>query len=345
MRKRIFSILQYVVFLGGGIFLVWWQLKSMTAEQKTAFLGAFREANYWLLFPVIIAILLGHISRAIRWKLMMEPLGYDPALKNVFSVVMIGYFANAAIPRLGEILRCTFLAKYENLKVDKLIGTIIVERAFDFFCYLVFIGITVLIQIDVVGEYVESKLKLIALASGLPIWAKLLIVGGIIFSVLFFIRLLFKKFPHNKVIIKINSFLIGMAEGFISIKNLKRRWAFLFHTVFIWTMYLLEIYMGFYAMTGTSHLSLKAGCSVLSLATLAMIATPGGIGSFPIFVKETLLIYGIAATLGIAFGWLMWGIFTGIIIIMGLLALLLLPYMNKNRNNNEISATDPIKNI
>lgn len=345
MRKRIFSILQYIIFLGGGIFLVWWQLKSMTAEQKTAFIDAFREANYWLLFPVIIAIFLGHISRAMRWKLMMEPLGYNPKLKNVFASVMVGYFANAAIPRLGEILRCTFLARYEKLKVDKLVGTIIVERAFDFFCYLVFIGITVLIQIDVVGDYVESKLQLIALAPGLPIWAKLLIAAGIFLTVLFFIRLLFKKFPENKIIQKVNGFLMGMAEGFISIKNLKRRWAFIFHTLFIWTMYLLEIYMGFYAMEGTSHLSIKAGCSVLSLATLAMIATPGGIGSFPIFVKETLLIYGIASTLGIAFGWLMWGIFTGIIIIAGLLALLLLPYMNKNNVTNEISSTDPIQDI
>ena len=317
----------------------------MTAEQKAAFMGAFKSANYWLLFPVIIAILLGHISRSMRWKLMMEPLGYKPKLKNVFAVVMVGYFANAAIPRLGEILRCTFLARYENLKVDKLVGTIIVERAFDFFCYLIFIGITVLTQIEVIGEYVESKLKLIALAPGLPIWVKLIIAGGGLVLVLLFIRLLFKKFPESKIIIKINGFISGMVEGFISIKNLKRRWAFLFHSVFIWTMYLLEIYIGFYAMEGTSHLSIKAGCSVLSLATLAMIATPGGIGSFPIFVKETLLIYGIAATLGIAFGWLMWGIFTGIIIIFGLLALLLLPYMNKNKVTNEISTTDSIQSI
>ena len=126
MRKRLFSILQYIIFLGGGIFLVWWQLKSMTAEQKTAFIAAFHHANYWLLFPVILGIFLSHFSRAMRWKLMMEPLGYRPAIKNVFAVTMVGYFANAAVPRLGEILKCTFLARYENLKVDKLVGTIII---------------------------------------------------------------------------------------------------------------------------------------------------------------------------------------------------------------------------
>lgn len=340
MRKRLSSILQYVIFLGGGIFLVWWQLKSMTVEQKSAFLTAFKHANYWLLFPVIITIFLGHISRAMRWKIMMEPLGYTPALKNVFAVTMIGYFANAAIPRLGEILKCTFLARYEKLKVDKLVGTIIIERAFDFSCYLVFIGITVLIQIDMLGEFVKEKLKNFTVSPGFPLWGKLLIVAAFLLLLFYLIKYLFKKFPQNKAIFKINNFIYGILEGFNSIRNLKRRKAFLLHTLFIWTAYLLEIYMGFFAMEGTSHLSIKAGFSVLSLATLAMIITPGGIGSFPIFVMETLLIYNISSTLGIAFGWLMWGIFTIIIIISGLFALLLLPYINKSKSQDEVSTNN-----
>src|SRR5205085_7449976 len=100
MRKRFLTIMQYSLFLGGGIFLVWWQLRSMTPEQKSDFIDAFRHANYWLIVPIAIMILLSHLSRSMRWKLLMEPLGYDPKLKNVFAVTMIGYFANAAIPRL-----------------------------------------------------------------------------------------------------------------------------------------------------------------------------------------------------------------------------------------------------
>ena len=144
MRKRFLTIMQYSLFLGGGIFLVWWQLRSMTPEQKSDFIDAFRHANYWLIVPIAIMILLSHLSRSMRWKLLMEPLGYDPKLKNVFAVTMIGYFANAAIPRLGEVLKCAFLARYEHLKVDKLVGTIIIERAFDIVCYILFIGLTIL---------------------------------------------------------------------------------------------------------------------------------------------------------------------------------------------------------
>jgi len=345
MRKRLLSILQYVLFLGAGIFLVWWQLKSLTPDQKAASLDAFNKANYWLILPVAIITVLAHLSRAMRWKLLMEPLGYDPAIKNVFAVTIIGYFANAAIPRLGEVLKCTFLARYEHLKADKLVGTIIVERVFDVVCYAIFIAITVLIQIDVVGDFIETQLTQLAVSPGFPLWGKILILLAILGAVLFFIRFLFNKFPKNKIILKINNIVKGIIEGFTSIKNLKHRRSFILHTIFIWAMYLLEIYIAFYAMEGTSHLTIKAGFSVLTMATLAMILTPNGIGSFPFLIQETLLIYGIASALGTAFGWLMWGISTGIVIIAGLIALLLLPYMNKNKVNHEVSPTDPIQNI
>ncbi len=336
MQKKIFSILQYIIFLGGGLFLVWWQLQGMTDEERIEFSNAFRYANYWLIIPVILMCLLSHLSRAMRWKILMEPLGYKPALKNVFAVTMVGYLANIAVPRLGEILKCTMLTKYEDVKTDKLVGTILVERAFDFICYLIFIGFTILIQAKLVGGFAKKEFENIAQNSAMPLWAKFLIFISIILLIVFGIKYLLKKFPHSAIIIKINNFFKGIAAGFVAIKNLKRRKLFILHTLFIWSMYLLQIYVGFFAMEGTAHLSLKAACSVLTLATLAMIATPGGIGSFPFFVMQTLAIYSISHPMGKAFGWLIWGVSTGIIVVAGFAALLLLPYLNKSK------ATQPV---
>ena len=332
MRKRIFAILQYFIFLGAGIFLVWWQLKGMTVVEKQEFANAFSRANYWLIIPIVIMSLLSHLSRSIRWKYLMEPLGYKPRTKNVFSVVMIGYLANSAIPRLGEILKCTFLARYEKLKVEKLVGTIIIERTFDFICFILLILVTILIQIDVVGSYVKEKLQKLGNNAGLPIWANLLIILGIIVIIIFFIKLLFKKFPQNKLINKINLFVKGIGEGFKTIRQLKKKRLFVLQTFFIWSLYLVQIYIGFHAMEGTAHLNIKAAFSVLTLASLAMIVTPGGIGSFPLFVMETLLIYSIASPLGKALGWMIWGVSTGIVIIVGVTCLLLIPYFNRDRH-------------
>jgi uncharacterized protein (TIRG00374 family) len=329
MRKSLVSILQYVIFLGGGLLLVWWQLHGMTDNERTEFRNAFKYANYWLVIPVVVMSILSHISRSMRWKLLMEPLGYKPKLSNVFAVTMVGYLANAAVPRLGEILKCTFLGRYEKLKVDKLVGTILVERTFDLICYLIFIGLTVLIQFRLIGDYARKEFGVLTSATGMPVWLKLLLIVAGIVAFLKIIHLLMLKYPQNRIFLKMDNFFKGIGQGFAAIRRLKHRKLFLVHTIFIWSMYLLQIYIGFYAMEGTSHLGFKAAFAVLSLATLAMIATPGGIGSFPLFVMETLLIYGISSPMGKAFGWLLWGVSTGIVIVAGLICLLLLPYLNK----------------
>jgi glycosyltransferase 2 family protein len=347
MRKKILSSLQYIIFLGGGLLLVWWQLHSMTEQERIDFKYAITHANYLLVIPVVIMNLASHLVRSMRWKLLMEPLGFNPKLQNVFGVTMVGYLANSAVPRLGEVLKCTMLSKYEKLKVDKLIGTIIIERTFDLVCYFIFIVITVLIQINVIGQYVKEKLSKFGESASMPIWLELILLFVFLFIVVFIFRKIFALYPQNKLLIKITNFATGVGKGIATIRSLQKRKQFVLQTLFIWSMYLLQIYIGFKAMDSTSALSIKAAFAVLSLSTLAMIVTPGGIGSFPIFVMQTLGIYGIALSQGKAYGWLIWGVSTGLIIVAGLISLVLMPYINKHyrpvSNNlmDEIDSTKP----
>ncbi|MBX2939755.1 MAG: flippase-like domain-containing protein [Ferruginibacter sp.] len=338
MNRKILQLLQYILFLGIGVFLVWWQLKSMQPAEKEDFIRSLKNVDYRMVIPVVIMSLLSHLSRAMRWKILLEPLHYFPKLKNVFAVTMIGYLANAAVPRLGELMKCTFLARYEKLKVDKLFGSIILERTFDFVCFLLFIGITVLIQLDTVGAYFNDKISAIAGGNASFSWLNALLFLLTAAALLLFIRLILLRFPGNRFVQKVKGFIKGILQGFAAIAQLKQQKAFVAHTLFIWAMYLLQVYVGFNAMQSTSHLGMPAACSVLTLATLAMIATPGGIGSFPIFVMQTLAIYLIPETQGKAFGWLLWGVNTGIVIVSGVLAIILLPYINKK--NNRIITTE-----
>ena len=333
MKKKLFSLLKYLVFLGIGIFLTWWQVSKMTSYQKIQFRESLLHANYIFLLPVFIITLFGHISRAIRWKILIEPMGYYPKSSNTFYAVMCGYLTNAFLPRVGEIFRCTLLSKYENIPTTKLIGTILVERVFDLLCYFLLILITFLIQIETVSDFIKDKISHMAtFKQPIPMW--LIIAGILVLGSLFVlaVRWLFTRYKNHHYIIKLKGFHIGLKEGYSAILHLKKRKKFIAHTVFIWACYLFEIYIGFSALDATSSLPMTAAFSVLSLATLAMIVSPGGLGAFPIAVQQVLLIYNVD---NIFFGWLMWGVTTGIIIVVGIISFGLLIYQNKKKNEKE----------
>ena len=301
----------------------------MTPLQKEQFYSSLQNANYLYIIPVFIMAILSHLSRAIRWKILIEPMGYHPTTANSFFAIMGGYFANTFVPRAGEILRCTLLSKYEKIPFTKLVGTVITERLFDFVCYLIIIAITIVIQLGTVADFVREKMTAISSNGNhytLFLILGIVIVAGIIFY--YTISRLLIKYKHHPFVSKFRDFTLGLKEGFSTITHLKKKKAFIGHTIFIWTMYLLQIYVGFNALTDTAHLGIKAAFSVLSLSTLAMIIAPGGLGAFPVAIQQVLLIYNID---NISFGWLMWAVSTAIVLIVGLLSFALIIYTNKNK--------------
>lgn len=331
MKKKLFSVLQYALFLSIGIFLTWWQLGKLTPSEWDQFKNSLLNANYMVLLPVFVLTILGHISRAVRWKILIEPMGYHPSIANTFYATMCGYFANTFLPRAGEILRCTLLGRYEKIPVTKLLGTILLERVFDLFCYFLIIIITFLIQIETVNGFIREKISQLTTQRTIPFWVIIIVL--LLLAALAFIiaRWILKKYKEHRLIIKIQGLYIGLREGFSTILHLKKRGKFIAHTIFMWSTYLFEIYIGFYALAETSSLPLGAAFSVLSLATLAMIVSPGGLGAFPVAVQQVLLVYGLS---NISFGWLMWGVATSIVIVVGMLCFGLLIYQNKNRKIN-----------
>lgn len=299
----------------------------MTPLDKEQFIDSLHHAKYWLLCPVIVLAILSHLSRAVRWKILIEPLGYHPSTATTFYSLMCGYFVNTFIPRGGEIFRCSLMHRYERIPMNKLIGTILIERAFDLVCYIVLILFTILIQIKYVSRFVHEKVQhMLSVKSGNLFWLKFIGFCVLLIVLIILIKWIFKKYAHNRHIIGIKGFHIGLAEGFRTIKNLKNRGWFVGHTIFIWLMYILEINVGFSAIDATSGLSLINACSVLSLATLGMIISPGGIGAFPLAVQEILKIYSID---NVSFGWLIWGVSTGIVLVAGIISFIIL--LNKNK--------------
>ena len=153
MSKKLFSILQYAFFLGLGIFLLWLTLRK---SDWNSIISDLSDANYIFLIPATLMLVVSHFIRALRWKILMEPLGYKPSTLNTFLAVFVGYWANLAVPRLGEVLKCTILARYEKVPADKLIGTIVAERAIDVCSLIVIMVITVFSQYNLIGGFAKE---------------------------------------------------------------------------------------------------------------------------------------------------------------------------------------------
>jgi uncharacterized protein (TIRG00374 family) len=292
------------------------------------------NAKYLMIIPAMILLLASHYSRALRWKILMEPLGFQPSTLNTFFAVMLSYFFNLLVPRLGEVMKCTLLARYEKTPVDKLIGTMVAERAFDVICMLIVIFLTIVLQIDIVGEYASTELG--KLFSGNLNIARIIIVGVVMLAVLFVIRFILHRFAHISIIGKIKDIARGVWEGLTSVMNVKRKTAFFLHSIFIWTMYLMSIRIGFYAMESVAHLGIKPAFTILSFGSLAMIVTQGGIGAYQLAVQKTLVLYNISEVSGLAYGWLLWLVQTVMVLGVGLLCLFLLPIINRKPHEGNI---------
>jgi uncharacterized protein (TIRG00374 family) len=334
MNKKILSLLQYVFFLGLGIFLVWWSLGTIGDDQWPMIRQSLRNANYWYLIPVVLALLASHFSRAIRWKILMEPLGCKPRLGNTYMAVLIGYLANLAVPRLGEILKCTILARYEKVPADKLVGTIVAERAFDMICLGILMVVTIVTQTGLIGDFVFSlaQEKVGSKAQGLSVTKIVIAVAVLLFLVGIAIYI-FKKFSHITFIAKVRKIIAGIWQGLTSVRFVKNKGWFIFHSIFIWTMYLASVQIGMWALQETEGYGIKEAMTVLFTGSIAMIITPSGIGAYPILVTQTMALYGLDETYGTAFGWVLWTVQFFQILIFGLIALVLLPYLNKKKEH------------
>ena len=336
MHKRLFSILQFCIFFGLGIFLVWWSINKMDDKSWEDCKTAMKSARYLLLIPVFLIMLLSHISRAIRWKILMAPMGYNPRLINTFCAVMVGYLANLAFPRLGEVLKCTILGKYEKVPPDKLIGTILVERAVDVVSLIIVFFIAVISQADIIGAYAKQTINDKFLTGTKEyFFIKLLILLAVIIFIYFLLKFLFRRFGHTVLINKIRNIITGIGIGLSTIKILKKKWAFIFHSVLIWSCYAAGTYIGFFAIKETSMLPIAAAFPVLAFASIGMILTPGGIGAYPLFIMQVMALYNIEEGFGFANGTIQWAAQFLIILFVGFIALLILPIYNKKNKHAE----------
>lgn len=337
MKKPFVTILQYLFFLGLGILFVWLSVRKIEAEQWQQIKASLQQARLGLIVPVFLMLLLSHYSRAVRWKILMEPLGYKPSTFNTFAAVMIGYLVNAGVPRLGEVVKCTILSRYEKVRADKLVGTIVMERAVDVVCLAAIFLAALFFQGHVIGDFVASLFgNFFKNQAGETSLTKIILYAGGFVLFIGLLYVLLKRFGHVDAVGKIKNVLIGILHGLQSIRYIRHKGWFVFHTLLIWLLYLSSTTVGIYALQETAPLGIGGGLTTLAVGSVGMVLTPGGIGAYPLLVSQLMEVYGLEKeTIGTALGWLLWTAQTVLILVGGLTFTALFSYHNKTKRPSE----------
>lgn len=342
MKKYLKNIIQLIISLSLGVGILYWMNSQLDTEQKSNIISAIKSANYFWMIIMILFGLLSNIFRTQRWRLLLKPSGYYPNFYNTFAAVTIMFFGNLFFPRLGEIVRCSILTKYDKVPIEKSIGSMVLERVIDLISILIIGGILFIIERErLMSFFTElfNKTETVEESSNFKyyIFAGLLILGIIGFIYLY------KKHGFEKITAFIKEKIKSLWESLISIRKLDNIGQFLVCSIGVWVCYILMSYFGFKALTATENLGLSAAAAVTFFGGFAMVATQGGIGAYQITVQKVLLTYGVIGTMGYAFGWLAWSVQTFFVIIGGILSLIFLALYNKTpkqieQNHNTTSS-------
>jgi len=300
VKSSVKSKVNYIIFSLAALVLLYFAFKGVNFEELAK---SFTNVKYvWVGLAVFVGFI-SHVVRALRWKLLFEPLGYNPPLVNVFGAVVTGYLANLAFPRLGEITRCGTLRKTDKVPFEKAIGTVFVERAFDVLAMLLLMLIVFFARINFFGKFIYTN-------GLMPLWQKLLdtdllipiILASAILIVLVLTILIRKNIFGNKFRSKASSLFWGLMDGLKSAYTMRRRKAFFAYTFLLWFLYWLMTWLMVFSIEATSSLSPLDGLFIMVVGSLGMAApVQGGFGAFHIITASALSIYGISRADGLTY--------------------------------------------
>lgn len=338
MNKQVNNILKFLLFLGIGVLLIWLSVRNLTEEDRGHISDALHRADYtWIILSITVGML-SHLSRAVRWRMLLAPLNHKPKLSNTFFAVMVGYMANYAVPRLEMVARPGILARYEKIPFAEAFGTVIVERIVDTLIFFVLVLLVFFLQFTKVYDYLTGTFfpdlgkKMAAYELFFYTAGALLVLGLIVLIV-------FRKRIFGMISGKTKKLLDGFKDGLTAVRKLRSPGLFIFHSFFIWFIYYAMLHLCFFSLAETTDLDVRCALTTLLFGTLAVIVTPGGLGAYPIAVSAILVLYAVDPVIGLAVGWLVWLSQFVSILFFGLLSLILLPILNKDRTFASSSAT------
>ncbi|MDG2485662.1 MAG: lysylphosphatidylglycerol synthase transmembrane domain-containing protein [Flavobacteriaceae bacterium] len=296
-----------------GLFLIYYSYLNTTSAERIEIYTSMKSADYKFVFLSICIGILSHLSRSIRWKAMLKPLGFSIKIYNSIMSVLVAFLSNLGVPRSGEFLRASSISYYEKIPFEKSFGTIVTERIIDVFILigLIIYGLTISSVIEIPKFSVNNELILT-------------LVFLLIFGVIIYYTISKTRFK-NKII----NVISGLKKGLFSILKIKNKSIFIFHSLFIWVCYFLMFYVVKFSLAETYNLGFEPLFLAFLAGAIAMALTNGGIGAYPLAIAAVISQYEVSYESALALGWIVWSSQTLMIITFGSLSFVFLPILNK----------------
>ena len=330
MKAKLLSTLKYLFFLGIGIAILVVVFKDKDLDKMVEDL---RNAEYkWLIFSMIFGYA-AYLFRGLRWLLLLETMNYKSSANHATQAIAAGYFANLIFPRAGELVRCTSLYKVTGIPVNKLFGTILLERTIDLFLLVTCICLSFVLKFKALTAFFGTVFN--TGPSGEITQGKIIFIASLVLitvSIYQFRTQLQKSTLYQKIV----RLGMGVKEGFQTAFHMKQKGLFAVYTLLIWFMYLLMTYICFFSIPETAHLTLADGLYITVIGGLGMVVpVQGGLGPYHAAVTIGIVSIGLSETTGATLAVLIHSAQTIMIIITGIIAAIVLSFAKRKAGNDE----------
>ena len=299
----------------------------------TALDGGMDWTWMWLSMPFGV---MAQVLRAVRWRQALEPLAERPRMMTCVHAVFLSYASSLVVPRVGEVLRCGVLKRYEGTSFTKALGTVVTERMVDSVVMLVLSALTVLLQIRVFSVFfAETGVGFGELAgrfSAAGYW----VTGAcllVLVSFLCFMARRLEWFSRTRGLFR------NVADGILSLRGIRHIPLYIVYSVGIWVAYFLHFYLTFYSFSYTADLGMMSALIAFVVGSFAvLVPTPNGAGPWHFAVKTVLVLYGVGESDGVMFVLIVHTLQTLLVILLGLYAVAALAFTRRRQPQTACAA-------
>lgn len=303
------------ILFGGAI--LWWMYRGFLWDEVMAALRHDMRWE-WMLLSMPFGIL-AQVFRGLRWRQMLEPMDERPRRLSCVRAIFLSYASSLVVPRVGEVLRCGYLNRCEGTRMSRALGTVVTERIVDMVLILLLSLVTVVCQVPVFVHFMNrTGLSMESLISDfsptgwlVTVLCALLVMG---MAVLLLRRL--RVFDRSRQVLR------DLADGLLSIRQVRNKGLFGLYSVGIWLSYYLHFYLTFYCFDFTANLGPVVALVAFVVGTFAVIVpTPNGAGPWHFAVKTVLMLYGVGGNDGALFVLIVHSLQTMLVAVLGLVGL------------------------